>query len=202
MNILKQQQKTLGELLINSGVINKDQLQAALNEQKNTDEPLGKILIRMGFASEEDIINVLKGMLVVIFEINNENFGVEIIFTREIIKYKKIVQLPALPKHIKGMISIRDNVVPVISLNQIIYKKDDIITEDTKIIVIEKKTDAVGVLADRVVTVKNFHANDFENLSKSSISTEKKYIAGIIKDKDRIITLLKPEFLFSGKTNG
>jgi len=202
MNILKQQQKTLGELLINSGIINKTQLEAALNEQKNTDEPLGKILVRMGFATEEDIINILKGMLVVIFEINNESFGVEIIFAREIIKYKKIVRLPTIPKHIKGMISIRDNVVPIISLNQIIYKKEDIITEDTRIIVIENKDDAVGILVDRVAAVKNFHANDFEDLKKSSISSEKKYISGIIKDKDRIITLIKPEFLFSGKIHG
>lgn len=202
MNILKQQQKTLGELLINYGIINKEQLQTALNEQKNTDEPLGKILVRLGFATEEDIINVLKGMLVVIFEINNESFGVEIIFAREIIKYKKIVRLPTIPKHIKGMISIRDNVVPIISLNQIIYKKEDAITEDTRIIVIENKDNAVGVLVDRVVAVKNFHANDFEDLNRSSISAEKKYMAGIIKDKDRIITLIKPEFLFSGKIYG
>lgn len=201
MNILKQQQKTLGELLINSGIINKEQLDAALKEQKNTEEPLGKILVRLGFAKEEDIINVLKGMLVVIFEINNESFGIEIIFAKEIIKYKKIVQIPTVPKYIKGMISIRDNVIPVISLNQIIYKKEDTITEDTRIIIVEKKNDEVGILVDKVVAVKNFHANDFEDLSKSSISAEKKYMAGIIKDKDRIITLIKPEFLFSGKFN-
>ncbi len=202
MNILKQQQKTLGELLISSGIINKEQLEIALNEQKNTEEPLGKILVRMGFATEEDIINVLKGMLVVIFEINNESFGIEIIFAREIIKYKKIVRLPTIPEHIKGMISIRDNVIPIISLNQIIYKKEDVITDDTRIIIIENKDDAAGILVDRVIAVKNFHANDFEDLRKSSISAEKKYIAGIIKDKDRIITLIKPEFLFSGKIHG
>lgn len=202
MNILKQQQKTLGELLINSGIINKEQLHAALNEQKNTDEPLGKIMIRLGFATEEDIINVLKGMLVVIFEINNESFGIEIIFTREIIKYKKIVPLPKIPEHIKGMISIRDSVIPVISLNQIIYKKEDVIGEDTRIIIIENKENAVGIMVDRVITVKNFHTNDFENLSRSSFSAQKRYMAGIIKDKERIITLIKPEFLFSEKIYG
>jgi|DewCreStandDraft_4_1066084.scaffolds.fasta_scaffold06077_10 purine-binding chemotaxis protein CheW len=201
MNILKQQQKTLGELLINSGIINKEQLDAALKEQKNTEEPLGKILVRMGFAKEEDIINVLKGMLVVIFEINNESFGIEIIFTKEIIKYKKIVQIPTMPKYIKGMISIRDNVIPVISLNQIIHKKEDVITEDTRIIIVEKKNDEVGILVDKVIAVKNFHANDFEDLSKSSISAEKKYMAGIIKDQDKVITLIKSEFLFLGKFN-
>ncbi|MBP7791572.1 MAG: chemotaxis protein CheW [Candidatus Goldbacteria bacterium] len=199
MNILKQQQKTLGELLINSGIINKEQLEIALNEQKNTDEPLGKILVRMGFAREEDIINVLKGMLVVIFEINNESFGVEIIFAKEIIKYKKIIPLPTVSKYIKGLISIRDIVVPVISLNQIIYNKEDVVTEDTRIIVIENKDDVAGILVDKVVAVKNFHTGDFEKLSNNSVNAEKKYIAGIIKDKNGIITLIKPEFIFSGK---
>lgn len=201
MNILKQQQKFLGELLINSGIINEEQLQLALNEQKNTEEPLGKILVRMGFAKEEDIINVLKGILVVIFEINNESFGIEIIFTREIIKYKKIFPLPSVSKHIKGIISIRDTVVPVISLNNIIFKKEDVITEDTRIIIVENKNSTAGILVDRVIAVKNFHANDFEDLNKTSFFLEKKYISGIIKDNDRIITLLKPEFLLSGKTN-
>jgi purine-binding chemotaxis protein CheW len=186
-------------LLINSGIINKEQLETALNEQKNTDEPLGKILVRMGFAGEEDIINVLKGVLVVIFEINNESFGVEIIFVKEIIKYKKIIPLPTVSKYIKGMISIRDIVVPVISLSQIIYNKEDVVTEDTRIIVIENKDDVVGILVDKVIAVKNFHTGDFEKLSKKPVAAEKKYVAGIIKDKNRIITLIKPEFLFSGK---
>lgn len=197
MNSFNLQQKNLGELLINAGIINKEQLQVALDEQKKTNEPLGKILIRLGFATEENIINILKGILVVVFEINNESFGVEIIFTREIMKYKKIVRLPIISEHIKGMISIRDNVMPIISLNQIMYKKEDTITEDTRIIIIENKNNAVGILVDKIVGVKKFQINNFEDLSKSSISAEKKYLAGIIKDKERVITLIKPEFLFS-----
>jgi len=43
----------LGDLLIDKGLINQDQLTIALTEQKNKNLPLGKILIRLGFVSDK-----------------------------------------------------------------------------------------------------------------------------------------------------
>ena len=44
--------KRLGEILIDEGVITKDQLHIALTEQKKVHEPLGKLLVNLGFATE------------------------------------------------------------------------------------------------------------------------------------------------------
>jgi len=44
--------RMLGEVLIEKGVINQDQLSIALIEQKKQKIPLGKILVKMGFVSE------------------------------------------------------------------------------------------------------------------------------------------------------
>ncbi len=44
--------KRLGEILIGEGVITKDQLNIALTEQKKVNEPLGKLLVSLGFATE------------------------------------------------------------------------------------------------------------------------------------------------------
>ena len=44
--------KRLGEILIDEGVITKDQLNIALTEQKKVKEPLGKLLVNLGFATE------------------------------------------------------------------------------------------------------------------------------------------------------
>jgi len=44
--------KRLGEILIDGGVITKDQLSIALTEQKKVDLPLGKLLVNLGFATE------------------------------------------------------------------------------------------------------------------------------------------------------
>ncbi|MEE8366254.1 MAG: GspE/PulE family protein [Gammaproteobacteria bacterium] len=44
--------KRLGEILIDEGVISLDQLNIALTEQKKVHEPLGKLLVGLGFATE------------------------------------------------------------------------------------------------------------------------------------------------------
>ncbi len=44
--------KRLGEILIGEGVITKDQLHIALTEQRKVKEPLGKLLVSLGFATE------------------------------------------------------------------------------------------------------------------------------------------------------
>ena len=51
--------KRLGDVLISRGLINQDQLQIALKEQKAQDFPLGKILSQLGFVSEAVIRDAL-----------------------------------------------------------------------------------------------------------------------------------------------
>lgn len=55
--------KRLGDLLIEVGMISKEQLEEAINQQKKTNEKLGNILIKLGFVSEDDIIQVLEFQL-------------------------------------------------------------------------------------------------------------------------------------------
>lgn len=45
----------LGDRLIDKGVLNQDQLEVALNEQRRAHRPLGEILISLGFCGEGDI---------------------------------------------------------------------------------------------------------------------------------------------------
>ncbi len=44
--------KRLGEILIEGGVITQDQLDIALTEQRKVNQPLGKLLVSLGFATE------------------------------------------------------------------------------------------------------------------------------------------------------
>lgn len=44
--------RRLGEILIDEGVVTKDQINIALTEQKKVKEPLGKLLVSLGFATE------------------------------------------------------------------------------------------------------------------------------------------------------
>ncbi len=59
----KQQPLRIGELLVQKGVVSHDQVNIALTEQKKEKEHLGKILVRLGFATEGVILDVLGGAL-------------------------------------------------------------------------------------------------------------------------------------------
>lgn len=54
-----QKPKRIGDLLIDKGVLTPDQLGIALTEQKRSSDPLGKIIVQMGFATEAVIRDAL-----------------------------------------------------------------------------------------------------------------------------------------------
>jgi len=53
----------LGEILVKQGVATQDQIEIALTEQKKSHELLGKILVRLGFATESIIRDVIGGAI-------------------------------------------------------------------------------------------------------------------------------------------
>ena len=53
----------LGELLVQKGMTTPDQIDIALTEQKKSKEHLGKILVRLGFATEAIIRDVIGGVI-------------------------------------------------------------------------------------------------------------------------------------------
>ena len=66
------QQRPLGVILKNLGVITEEQLARALQEQRSTHERLGKILIKNKYATEEEVLNAL-----------GKQFGMEVISLKE-----------------------------------------------------------------------------------------------------------------------
>jgi len=56
-------QLRLGEILVNKGVTTSDQIDIALTEQKRSKEHLGKILVRLGFATDAIINDVIGGVI-------------------------------------------------------------------------------------------------------------------------------------------
>jgi len=53
----------IGEILVKQGVTTPDQIEIALTEQKKSNELLGKILVRLGFATESIIRDVIGGAI-------------------------------------------------------------------------------------------------------------------------------------------
>lgn len=57
------EKKSLGETLVEEGVISAEQLKKAQEEEKRKGERLGKVLVRLGFIAEEDLVMFLSNKL-------------------------------------------------------------------------------------------------------------------------------------------
>ena len=57
------QKKRIGEVLIDQGLINQEQLNLGLEEQKHTNLQLGKCLIKLGFISEDKMVDIISAQL-------------------------------------------------------------------------------------------------------------------------------------------
>ena len=93
----------LGEALLKSKLINKDQLQQALKRRLQIDHPLGSILIEMGFITADDLLNYLAKKFGVpavnLFEMDiNQN-------VLNTVPLNKIQQFKILP------VSVNDNIL-------------------------------------------------------------------------------------------
>ena len=72
----KMEKKKLGDTLVKKGVITSAQLTQALAEQKRTGERLGRVLVNLGFITEQEMIEFL-GAQMEIPPINLDNYLIE-----------------------------------------------------------------------------------------------------------------------------
>jgi chemotaxis signal transduction protein len=117
---MKTQEKSLGELLRQAGKVTQDQVEEALQEQKRTRDPFGKILIRMGVVTERDILQVLEGMTALTFETGSECFGLETFRIREVIPYVPVQPVPLSPPEWPGLTVLRGEALPVLSFRSVL----------------------------------------------------------------------------------
>jgi type IV pilus assembly protein PilB len=78
MRFRKKVNKLLGEILVDMGIINKEQLKQALDEQTKRGGVIGEVIVQLGFATEEEIAQCLSFqygfayLLLENYEINSE----------------------------------------------------------------------------------------------------------------------------------
>jgi type IV pilus assembly protein PilB len=87
----------IGQLLIFKGIITREQLSIALNEQKRTKEFICNLLIKLGFANEEDVYPVLGEQLDVEYvklrEIRIEDSHLLELVPQKLARYYKVMPL-------------------------------------------------------------------------------------------------------------
>ncbi len=128
------------------------------------------------------------------FQLNDEEYGVEILKVKEIIGLMDITKLPRTPEFVKGVINLRGKVIPVLDLRLKFGMEEKAYDEKTSIIVVEigDKTQRfqIGVIVDSVSEVLNVSSEDIEPTPRFGIALNTEFILGMAKGKDMVRTIL------------
>ena len=128
------------------------------------------------------------------FRIGNENYGLELSQTREIIEYGGITEVPLMPNFLRGVINLRGEVVPVIDLAVRLGRKSIEVQRRTCIIVVELTNNdqhhVLGLLADAVSEVIEMDDENIEDAPSFGANIRAEFIQGIAKQGEEFVVLL------------
>ena len=127
----------------------------------------------------------------VVFELANEFYGINIAVVESIIKMQAITQLPQTPAFVKGVTNLRGSVLPVIDLRTrfALEARED--TKQTRIIIVTMGSVKVGVVVDAVSEVLRVSDESIEPLPPMVNSVNSAFLKGIARLENRLIILLE-----------
>lgn len=131
----------------------------------------------------------------VTFKIGSEEYAVDIFKVREIENMKLLTKLPNSPDFVEGIMNLRSNIVPVVSLRAFMGMPKKEISFKTSIIVSEIGGKIIGFIVDEVNEVLRIDNSIIEDAPELSVNHDSHFIIGIAKLDGRLIILLNLDVL-------
>jgi purine-binding chemotaxis protein CheW len=126
----------------------------------------------------------------VVFDLANEHYGVDIGAVESIIKLQPITAVPHAPRFVEGITNLRGTVLPVIDLRKRFGLPIKEATRETRIVVAEMDDTQVGMMVDAVTEVLRVDEEAIEPPSPIVATVDSTFITGIAKVDGRLIILL------------
>ncbi len=169
--------------------------------QANPSPGLERYFPGIELASEEDYIQGLSGtenhseietVRWLTFFLGKEEYALSLDVVLELIKPRPYTDLPKVPEYVRGILSLRGEVVPVIDLRQRLKlgcaEGDGL----QRIIVCEGQEQSVGLLVDRITQVVRMPKDAIEAAPLVLANDEQDYVAGVGRFQGRLLILLNP----------
>lgn len=127
----------------------------------------------------------------IVIRLGEEQYGIDIRFIENIIRMQHITRVPKVPSYLKGVINLRGEVIPVMSIRLKMGLPDDEYGRATRIIILKTEgEETMGILVDEVKEVVTLAENQIEKISHDSKSNKPMFLSGVGKHNDELISIL------------
>lgn len=137
------------------------------------------------------------GLQLVSFSISQKRFAFDILRVREIIRMVSLDKAPRYPSCPETVIHLRGSTIPVFELRERLGYPKGVHTEQTRVVVVEVRSQSVGFVVDSVHDVIHVESRMFEQNPSNGVDIDSDSFAGIAKHDGQQLILLEPDNLLS-----
>ena len=127
----------------------------------------------------------------IVIRLGQEQYGIDISYIENIVRMQHITRAPKLAAYLKGVINLRGEVIPIMSLRLKMDLPEDEISKATRIIIIKmEQCGTIGLIVDEVKEVVTL--NLAEQVEKLAFNKDDKnnFVQGVGKYEGGLISLL------------
>lgn len=151
-------------------------------------------LVKLDDASKHDELIQL-----VSFMLADEEYGVEVLKVREIIRMPTITKMPNVPQHVEGIINLRCKVIPIISMRRRFNLMENESNSQTRIIIMDVVGSLTGFIVDAVSEVIRIHSSEIQPPPSMVLSggIGQEFITGVFNHAERLLIIMDIDRMFT-----
>jgi purine-binding chemotaxis protein CheW len=131
------------------------------------------------------------------FTIGTEEYGLDLLRVREVIRIRPVTWLPKAPSCVKGIINLRGDIIPIVDLRDRFGLTAVDHTAVTRVIVAEVQGQPVGMVVDSASQVVRVPADQFDPPPPLTGEVSRDFITAVGKLDDRLIIMIDVDRVFS-----
>ena len=138
----------------------------------------------------------------IVIKIDDEQYGINIKFIDNIVRMQQITRVPKVDAFLKGVINIRGEIVPVMSVRMKMGLSEDVITGASRIIILKTEAgDLVGIIVDQVNQVLTLNEKDIEKVRYDDKKGQSKvsFVSGVGHYDGGLVSILDLDAVVSEK---
>ena len=139
----------------------------------------------------------------VTFQLGDEQYGINIMDVREIVRLQEVRGIPSAPPYVEGIINLRGSIVPIINLHRRFHIQREQTDEEDKLLsgflILELNEMELGVFIDKVSRVVTVNTSEIQDPPQILSGIGKEYIQGVAPEKNGYLIILDIDRLFDPK---
>jgi purine-binding chemotaxis protein CheW len=127
------------------------------------------------------------------FRVAAEDYAISLMDIKEIIKPREVTEVPRAPAFVKGIISLRGMIIPILDMRVRLGFECIVASGKERFVIVKKRIGLCGLLVDEVYQVIGLSQHPIEKPPAVLEGRDREFVSGIGRHEERIYILMDLE---------